>query len=358
MQRQGKKPIRLRSTRVWRTYTGGRLIDDVNGWVSEGENFPEEWISSCVEARNVGREGITEGLSLTSEGIYLRDMVEEDPEGMLGEVHYKKYGSNLGVLAKIIDPDERLTIQCHPTRDMAREYLGSQYGKTEAWYILGSGEVRDEKPCIYMGFKEGVTREGFTELFYRQDLEGMLGSLNRLEVEAGEVYLIRGGMPHAIGKNCFLMEIQEPTDYTIRVEKTTPAGLHIPDEMCHQGVGFERMFDFFDFTTYTPEEVRKVSMIEGRTIRRENEGREDLLIGNEETDCFTMKRIRLEGRYTLEDEGVFVIGKVIDGEGTIGGVTYKKWEEFFIPAERDEVIIEGRGEIILCYPPSYNKMKG
>jgi len=47
--------------------------------------------------------------------------------------------------------------------------------------------------------------------------------------------MIYGGVPHAIGSGCFLMEVQEPTDYTMRVEKMTPGGMTMSDELIHQG---------------------------------------------------------------------------------------------------------------------------
>ena len=77
-------------------------------------------------------------------------------------------------------------------------------------------KLNGEKPCIYLGFKRGVTRERWKELFDKQDLDGMLDSLERFDVKAGDTILIEGGMPHAIGAGCFLVEIQEPTDFTIR----------------------------------------------------------------------------------------------------------------------------------------------
>jgi mannose-6-phosphate isomerase len=48
-------------------------------------------------------------------------------------------------------------------------------------------------------------------------------------LEPESVYLVEGGVPHAIGSGCFLVEIQEPTDLTLRVERTTPRGNGVPD---------------------------------------------------------------------------------------------------------------------------------
>lgn len=57
-------------------------------------------------------------------------------------------------------------------------------------------------------------------------------------------------MPHAIGAGCFLVEIRAPTD-TIRVERTTPSGFAVADSMCHQGLGFEKMFECFHYEPHS-----------------------------------------------------------------------------------------------------------
>lgn len=56
-------PIRLTGSRAWRTYFGGKLLEQFHGAkTGEDDHFPEEWIASLVAARNAGREELTEGL--------------------------------------------------------------------------------------------------------------------------------------------------------------------------------------------------------------------------------------------------------------------------------------------------------
>ena len=56
--------IKFGANRVWRTYQGGKQLDIMEGKKSpQDSSFPEDWIGSTVEARNVGREGISEGLA-------------------------------------------------------------------------------------------------------------------------------------------------------------------------------------------------------------------------------------------------------------------------------------------------------
>lgn len=245
--------------RVWRTYTGGRRLERLYGCCDgKVSQFPEEWIMSVVSARNPGREGDPEdGMSHLPDygGCTLKELLELDPAYYLGEKHAKRYGAFPGVLVKLIDSSERLTVQVHPDRERARRLFHSEYGKTECWHILDDTPNQGIRPYVYLGFRPGITRERWKELFFRQDIDGMLASIHKMEVKKGDTILIPGGIPHAIGEGCFLMEIQEPTDYTIRVERTTPKGLVIDDRLCHQGIGFEKMFDCFSYEGVTRKEA-------------------------------------------------------------------------------------------------------
>lgn len=231
--------------RVWRTYQGGQRLDALHGLVPGDGQHPEEWVLSTVEARNPGRP--PEGLSRLSDGTTLKVRLEQAPAFYLGHRHSQRYGAQPGVLLKLIDANERLTVQVHPDRPTAQRLFHSPYGKTECWYILDDTPVDGEAPCVYLGFRPGITREHWRQLFDSQDTRGMLAALHKIPVRRGETILIPGGVPHAISAHCFLAEIQEPTDYTIRVERTTPAGLEVCDEQCHQGLGFDAMFDCFHY---------------------------------------------------------------------------------------------------------------
>ncbi len=224
-------PVRLKSERAWRTYHGGRLIDEMQGLPSSSDtHFPEDWIMSTVRAINAGREEIVEGLNrLADADLTLKDFIAADPVAALGAAHVAKWGESPAVLVKLIDAAERLGIQCHPDKDRARQFFGSPFGKTECWHIVGGRAIDGEKPCVYMGFKPGVTENAWRDVFDRQDIPAMLGMLHRIEVKPGDTFLIEGGMPHAIGAGCLLVEIQEPTDYTFRTEKVTPQGFAISE---------------------------------------------------------------------------------------------------------------------------------
>lgn len=105
----------------------------------------------------------------------------------------------------------------HPTPDFSRKHFGTDYGKTECWHILKTDT--DADAAVYIGFREGITREKWAELFQKQDIDGMQNSLHRFPICTGDTIIVRAGTPHAIGAGIFLMEIQEPTDYIMRVGK-------------------------------------------------------------------------------------------------------------------------------------------
>ncbi len=322
--------IRLTGERAWRTYIGGALIDRLHGKSGEDGHFPEEWIMSLTECRNSGRENIKrEGMSrLVGSGELLSDYISEHPE-LLGTRHFEKYGADTGVLVKLIDSAERLSIQVHPTREKAMRYFGSSFGKAESWHILGGREADD--PCIYLGFREGVTAKRWREIFDAQDIDAMLGCLNRIKVKRGDTFLIKGGVPHAIGAGCFLLEVQEPTDYTLRTERTTVSGFHISDEMCHQGIGFERMMDCFEYDGVGLEKtLSKYKLIPRRS------GAETVLIDYGDTPYFALGMLESEHDLVLEPSDVFCGLYVLEGSGKAMSddscESLDPGDQFFVPS--------------------------
>ena len=72
----------LTGERVWRTYTGGKLLDLLHQKdISKDTHFPEEWMFSTTRARNSGREDIVEGLSyLKNDNIRFLDYLKNNPK--------------------------------------------------------------------------------------------------------------------------------------------------------------------------------------------------------------------------------------------------------------------------------------
>ena len=145
-----------------------------------------------------------------------------------------------------------------------------------------------------------MTRARWEALFHAQDIPGMLAGMQKYPVHPGDTILIEGGMPHAIGAGCFLVEIQEPTDYTIRVERTTPSGFAVADSMCHQGLGFEKMFECFHYEPHSREEIHDRWFIEPETVLKTAGGSITTLVGYRNTPLFRLDEVNVSDTLTVD----------------------------------------------------------
>ena len=325
--------LKLEENRVWRLYRGGKLLDELHGREGTDGSFPEDWLASVVEAINPPRENApaNEGLSRAilpgGETACLRDLID----------------TPFGVLTKFLDSAERLPIQVHPDKETALRLFNSEYGKTEAWYILDGREIDGEAPYILMGFKSEVTPDTLKALFDRQDIEGMAALLHKIPVQPGEVYLIRGGCPHAIGSGVLLLEIQEPTDYTISLETRDTQGNEVPERLIHQGLGFEKMFECFHYSASSPDASRMAP-------KALSPGCEEL-ISYEDTPCFCLRRMEVSGgREQASGELPYTLA-VTKGEGAVNGIAVKQGDCLFVSAGQEAYEITGAMEILQCLPP-------
>ncbi len=356
-------PMKLHHNRVVRTYTGGKLLDQWQGVRPAADgNKPEEWVASTTTSRYAPDPDT--GLSIVNggrhDGRFLRDVISDDPAGHLGPNHVAEFGENPGFLTKLIDSDKRLNIQTHPTREKAREYFGSPWGKTEAWYIIDTRVIDGEDPYILLGFKPGITRERWEQLAADQDIPGLESALHRIPVQRGDVFLVESGTPHAIGSGCLLAEVQEPTDITFRVEKMTNGSEPYPEEVYHQGIGYEKMYDCFHYDGYTPDEI----MVRARKVPRVLEKTEGhsrrALISLADTPFFAMDSLVVTERCVVPPEETFLTAVVVSGSGLLrsngGELKISRADELFLPFSGSPVewISTGREplEVLLCMPPA------
>jgi mannose-6-phosphate isomerase len=169
--------------------------------------------------------------------------------------------------------------------------------------------------------------------------------------------MIYGGVPHAIGAGCFLMEVQEPTDYTMRVEKTTPSGLNIGSELIHQGVGEEKMLECFHYDTHTIDEALSKWKITPEVLDSSNDYTLKTLFNEKHTNCFGLSELLLEGKCTLKGNDSFFVVVIYSGNGIVNynekEYEYSQGDELFISAAISEMgfIAKNPSKILLCYPP-------
>lgn len=354
-----RRPFRLPPNRVWRTYRGGAFLDRIEGRPDpEDGDHPEDWIGSAVRAANPARPGPPipdEGLSMAEacdgRRMPMTAVLEEDPEAALGAAHVAAFGVTPQLLVKIIDSAVRLSIQAHPGVAWAKAHLGAASGKTEAWWIL---ETRRPDAWVLAGFQRPPLREAWRRMIAAQDSEAMMACFDPIPVAPGDILLIEGGLPHAIGPGLTLVEIQEPTDFVVQCEYADKT-LKVPEAARTMGLGAEKVVDMFDFTAYPAAEVKARFGARPTPIAETEGGREEALLAAPRTRLLEARRISVNGRFAPAFDGRYSILVVLDGEGTltVGGdaMPLRPWSRLFLPVAIDAARLEGRMTLARCLPP-------
>ena len=351
--------IMLPANRVWRTYPGGKKLDLMEGSAHPKDaHFPEDWIGSTTRAVNKGREHLVEeGLSkvtLDDETLTLKTLCEKEPNALLGSEHVAKYGATTQFLLKFLDSAIRLHIQCHPTIPFAQKHLNSNAGKTEAYIILSIREDVKE-PYIFMGFQHPPIPEAFKRMIEAQDSEALLACFEKIPIQPGDVLVVPGGMPHAIGEGVFMIEVMEPTDFAVRIEFER-GGYVLPEESRFMNRGIDFALSMFNYDATPVDTIKERFFCEPRVLASENNSTEYALIDEHKTPCFSVNRLDVKDRYT-KDANTFYIGIVSRGTGTVTTdhetVQVYEGSRFFVPHQTGPVTFESQSgmEIITTFPP-------
>ncbi len=335
------EPLFFERNRVGRVYTGGKLFHGFFGDKPEDNFEPEEWVASNVKAVNKVSKGEKEGVSkIKGSDMYFDEILEKYPKEMLGKA------GKFRILVKLLDSAVRLPAQAHPDKAFSKEYFNSTYGKTESWIIL------DTRPDarIYFGFKDGVTRESFSQAIdmSETDKDSMERLMEYTEAKVGDVILVPAKTVHAIGAGCLLLEVQEPTDFTIQPEHWCD-NYKLNDQEMYMKLPKEVALDCFEYTTSSDGKIAPETVYDKDGVKFEK------LINNKHTDCFVVNKFSLnDGKATLDVEDSYGVYIVINGNGKLIGDGYskdiKKGDYFFMPnILMGKYAIEGNMEVIECY---------
>ena len=170
-----------------------------------------------VKQDNVGESweisGVPGNETVVSDGPYagkkLNELVAELKGELVGEDNYKRFGDEFPLLIKFIDARQDLSIQVHPTDEIAHRQ-GKERGKTEMWYLMDS----DKDATLLCGLKKQITPEEYTQMVADDTI---CDAIARYNVKEGDCFFLPAGRIHAIGTGCFLAEIQQTSDVTYRI---------------------------------------------------------------------------------------------------------------------------------------------
>lgn len=324
-------PIKLKP--VYKDYIwGGRYFEKFDRELPDGI-LAESWELSCH------KNGVSVIANGELAGKTLPELVKSDSKNVLGS-KFSADSAEVPLLIKLIDANDRLSVQVHPDDNYAAVYEGG-LGKNEMWYIM------DVKPGakLVAGLKEGVTKELFAKAIQENRIEECL-----LEVEVlpGDVINIPAGLVHAIGAGIVIAEIQQTSDTTYRVFDY--------NRVDSNGVGrplhLDKALDVINF-----EAGHRNVKCEGVTVSLNENCSKTVFLANK---YFACERYSSTGSFTGNCDGSkFHIFICLEGDGKIktknAVVNFKAGETVFLPAAMGEYTAEGHFKALKAYVPDFNK---
>lgn len=339
---------------------GGREIDKFRG-IEPAVDFKagsEAWIGSTTHVKPAPADnpywGCSEVIMPDGEKKYLFEAIEEAPEEILGEAHIAKNGHDIGVLVKYLDAASQYGLQCHPTREWAKKMWNQEHGKAESWYVLSTRDDTAEPAYILLGFKEGVTREVWKKYYDEGNLKELENLCHKIEVHPGDSFFLGGGLPHALGTGCFVIEVQEPQDITLgwgnyELASRWPATRELTKEFYD-----ERLLGAYHYDGCSYEENLRRWKSVHKVIREGSWGNESIIIGPDQTTYFSFTEITLDGETEIAKTGYPQICIVTEGEGKLvwdgGEMEIKKGGEIFFPYDVPGFKAVGKLHLVLCNP--------
>jgi mannose-6-phosphate isomerase len=200
---------------------GGRRLETLFG-----KNLPpavrigESWeVVDREEAQSVVHAGPLRGKTLHALWMEHRQEVFGDVEE----------SPRFPILIKLLDAEEKLSLQVHPPARVAAELGGEP--KTEFWYIAAASPGAE----LYVGMRADSSREAFEEAIASGNAEE---HVHRVPVKTGDGMFLPSGRVHAIGAGNVIVEVQQNSDTTYRVfdwnrtdDSGKPRTLHVDESL-------------------------------------------------------------------------------------------------------------------------------
>ncbi len=252
--------------------------------------------------------------------------------GELGNILPKK---KFPLLIKILDANDKLSVQVHPGNEYALKHEGEP-GKTEMWYIIDA----KKGSSLIIGLKKDTNREKISQAIKNGDLEK---HLNRVPVKAGDVFFIPSGTIHAIEEGIFLAEIQQNSDTTYRVYDWNRKNQQGQTRELH----INKALNVINFDL-NPDDI----MAEGLVIEKKSYQRGFITA----SPHFITEKIKIKKNYNLntrKQRFYILMGLKGSSELYCQGIKYNfnAGESILIPACLPEVKLQGNMTLLKTYLP-------
>lgn len=291
--------------RMW----GGRRLETHFGKkLPPNVRIGESWeIVDRPEAQSVVANGPLKGKTL-------HELWTQHRHDIFGDV---PDSDRFPLLLKLLDAQEKLSLQVHPPREVAATLGGEP--KTEFWYVAAA--ERDAE--IFVGLRAALTREQFKRAVDEKTVEDCV---HKIRVKAGDAMFLPAGRFHAVSGGNLLVEIQQNSDTTYRVfdwnrvdEKGRSRPLHV-----------DQALQCIDFNDVEPKLI---------------EPRGELLLQHE---LFEIQKWKLDTPREIVSRGQFAIVCCLTGSVQCADVDLATGEFFLVPASlQDRQLKPLREETIL-----------
>lgn len=318
------QPIKFNPLLV-QTLWGGEKIIPFKHLNSDLTQVGESWEISGVKGNETV---VSEG---EFKGKKLNELVDELKGKLVGEANYKRFGNDFPLLIKFIDARQELSIQVHPTDELAQK-RGKLRGKTEMWYIMDS----DKNAKLRAGMKEKITPEQYKQMV---ENDTITEAIAEYKVKEGDCFFLPAGRIHSIGTGCFLAEIQQTSDVTYRIYDFKRKD----KDGNYRELHTEEAAECIDYnvepsyrTEYTPVKNEGVALVECPYFTTAvYDLNEPMTLDYSELDSFVIL-IGLKGS-----------GEITDNEGNT--TTLCEGETILIPATTSEVKVTGNIKFLETY---------
>ncbi|WP_251517232.1 MULTISPECIES: mannose-6-phosphate isomerase, class I [Staphylococcus] len=291
--------------RIW----GGAALKSFN-YDIPNDSTGECWaISAHPNGPNIVKNGKYQGETL--------DEVWRNDQALFGENEERPFP----LLTKILDANDKLSVQVHPNDDYAQKHEG-EFGKTECWYIL---DAKEGAEIIY-----GVNAESQKELIHMIDHKQFDQLFNKVKVQPGEFYYVPAGTVHAIGAGILILETQQSSDTTYRIydyERTDKNGKQ-------RELHLEQSKDVINLDETSPNTKPKYETIQGHSYTQ--------FVSN---SFFTIERWIIDGHLDYSKPYQYCLVSVIDGHGTVRteqqSYDVEKGTHFILTVEDENIEFNG-----------------
>jgi mannose-6-phosphate isomerase len=192
-------PLTFEPIFMERMWGGRRLESEFGKKLPPNACIGESWeIVDRPEARSVAANPPLKGKTL-------HELWTQNRHDIFGDIPET---SRFPLLIKLLDAQEKLSLQVHPPEKAAAKLGGEP--KTEFWYVAAA----DPGAELFLGFREPITRAQFKRALDKGTVQDCV---HKIRVKAGDAMFLPAGRLHAVGGGNLLVEIQQNSDTTYRV---------------------------------------------------------------------------------------------------------------------------------------------